>query len=140
MSETKLENFTKAVARLNESVEDYKHYKGKEKLEDMSRDSLIKRFKLAFELSWKTLADFLESNSVKLEGAGPKGIISTAYRNRYLKDEEKWLNLLKTRNLLTHVYKEEMAKELAGLIVSNYAENLNEMLTVVAKRDESVAQ
>jgi len=134
MSETKLENFTKAIARLNEAVEDFKHYKGKgKKLEDMSRNSLIKLFELAFELSWKTLADFLESNSVKLEGAGPKGIISTAYINRYLKDEEKWLNLLKVRNILTHVYKEEMAKELAELIVTKYAENLNEMLKVVRK-------
>ena len=101
MSETKLENFKNAVERLNEAVQLYKKVTLAE-LKDACRDSLIKRYEMAFELSWKTLADFLESKFVRLEFRTPQAIFKEAHCAGYIKNEAPWVAMLKRRNDLVH--------------------------------------
>lgn len=50
-----LENFKKAVLRLEEVL--------KEKKTDITRDSAIKRFEICFDLCWKTIKTFLEEEN-----------------------------------------------------------------------------
>ena len=49
----RLQNFVKAVALLHEPID-----RGVENLSDLEKGGTIKRFEIAFELSWKTLKDF----------------------------------------------------------------------------------
>ena len=132
MSETKLENFKNALARFNESIEDFKDKRG-DKYESTFRDSLIKRYEITFELGWKALADFLVSERVKLENRAPKTVLRAAHVNGYINDEKLWLDILEIRNLTVHTYGEEFVKEFTEIIIKTYAPALNSLLTMFEK-------
>jgi len=130
MSEIKLENFKKAVTQLNEAIRIYKQYKN-DVLFPTVRNSLIKCFEIAFELSWKTLADFLRTQGVNIEQISPRAIIRKGFSAGYLKNEQLWLDLLDDRNNMVHIYRESMANGVAELINTKYARAMNELLGVM---------
>ena len=51
-------NFEKAYQKLREPIIDF------EKLNRLEKEGLIQRFEYTFELAWKTLKDYLESQEV----------------------------------------------------------------------------
>jgi nucleotidyltransferase substrate binding protein (TIGR01987 family) len=130
MTDTKLENYEKALNQLNEAIVLYKEYKN-DTLFPAMRNSLIKCFEITFELAWKTLVDFLRCQGVKLEQISPRAIFRKAHSTGYLKDEKLWLDLLEDRNNMVHIYREAMANEVAELIVKKYAGAMNELLAIM---------
>ena len=130
MSETKLDNYRSAVAQLNEAVILYKKYKG-DPLFPTVRNSLIKCFEIAFELSWKALTDYLRDQGVKTEQVSPRAIFRKGHSTGYLNDEKLWLDLLDDRNNMVHIYRESMANEVAELIINKYATAMNDLLAII---------
>ena len=74
-------------------------------LNRLESDGLIQRFEYTFELSWKTLKDFLEANGVS--AAYPRDTIKEAFAHGLLEDGEIWMAMLERRNLLSHTYDEK---------------------------------
>jgi len=72
------------------------------------RDSAIKRFELAFDMSWKTIKAFLEEKG--LSCVSPLGCFRDAYKQGLIEYEEIWVELVKTRNATAHTYREELAE------------------------------
>ncbi|MCH5349701.1 MAG: nucleotidyltransferase substrate binding protein [Oscillospiraceae bacterium] len=65
-------------------------------------------FVICFELSWKLMKEILESHGYFIQKTGsPKIIINSAYQCGMINDEKCWLDILETRNLLSHVYDED---------------------------------
>lgn len=89
------------------------------------RDSAIKRFEMAFDLSWKFLKTRLEEEK-GITCASPKGCFREAYTHGLLEYDEFWLDLTDLRNRAVHVYSEEMAEEIFLLLPKalNYFQKL----------------
>jgi nucleotidyltransferase substrate binding protein (TIGR01987 family) len=121
--EYKLINFNKAVLRLKEAVQELE----KNKLNDVIRDGVIQRFEFTYELAWKTSKEYLESIGI-VDKTSPRAVIKEAYAQKLITDEKNWLLMLSDRNMTSHVYKEEMAKDIAHRICEIYVEEFEKLL------------
>lgn len=70
--------------------------------------SYVALFVICFELSWKLMKEIMESHGYFIQKTGsPKMIIKSAYQFGMIDDEGCWLDILETRNFLSHVYDED---------------------------------
>lgn len=104
----------------------------KAKNEDLSNDfiksGIIDKFYIQFELSWKTMKDFLKYEGVSEAKTGsPRDIIKAAYKYYEFVDEEKWLGMLADRNDTAHIYDGEAADRLVDKILNSYIGCFKEM-------------
>ena len=120
-------NLKKAYSRLNE-VSDL--YDGKD---DIIRDSLIQRFEFTYELTHKTLREFMKYLGVTLENSFPRTIFKKAYVNNLISDDKVWINLLEDRNSTSHIYNENLADEVADRIVKYYVDAIGELVDNLEK-------
>jgi len=86
------------------------------------RDSIIQRFEYSVDLFWKYLQKYLEDILELTESYGPKPVIRESFSARLLNEEESEsaLNMIKDRNMTSHMYVEEIAEQLAGKIPMYY--------------------
>lgn len=94
--------------------------------EEATRDSVIKRFEMAFELSWKAMKDYNEDKG--LEAANPKDTIRIAADNGVIDDPETWLNFLEARNNAAHIYDEILAEGLYALIKEKFIPKVSDLV------------
>lgn len=128
--ENKYDNFGNAVNRLNEANVAYK----KNSDNDIYQDALIKRFEFTFELAWKTLREFMLDQGYSLEILSPKGVISFAWREGIISNEELWLDMLQSRNLSAHDYGRELSADIADKISNRYCKELTALKKYFADR------
>ena len=95
----RFENFDKAYKQFNAAILEF------DSLSTLEKEGLIQRFEYTFELAWKTLKDYLESNDVIAKF--PREVIKDAFHYDLIKDGEVWMDMLEKRNLLAHTYNEE---------------------------------
>lgn len=126
--ENKYENFGNAVNRLNEANVAYK----KNSDNDIYQDALIKRFEFTFELAWKTLREFMLDQGYSLEILSPKGVISFAWREGIISNEELWLDMLQSRNMSAHDYGRELSADIADKISNRYCKELTALKKYIA--------
>ena len=82
---------------------------------------IIVKFFLQFELSWKVLKELLRYEGKSAANSGsPREILKAAYSVYDFIDEDIWLDMLKSRNDMTHIYDGEAAKRLVNMILENY--------------------
>jgi nucleotidyltransferase substrate binding protein (TIGR01987 family) len=91
-------NLSKAFAQLKQAAEAIST------LSELEKEGLVQRFEYTFELSWKTLKDYLESKGVMV--SFPREVIKEAFANEVVVDGETWLEMLDNRNLMAHTYNE----------------------------------
>ncbi|MCB2313438.1 nucleotidyltransferase substrate binding protein [Clostridium tagluense] len=115
-------NLKRAYDRLKE-VSDL--YDGKN---EIIRDSLIQRFEFTYELTHKTLKEFMNFQGVTLENSFPRTIFKKAYVNNIISDELVWINLLEDRNSTSHIYNEKLANEIAERIAKKYVDSIGELI------------
>ena len=100
---------------------------------DIIRDSLIKRFEFTYELTHKTLKEFMKYLGVTLENSFPRTIFKKAYVNNLISDDKVWINLLEDRNSTSHIYNENMAEEIADRITHEYVNAISELIDNLEK-------
>ncbi|MBW9158059.1 nucleotidyltransferase substrate binding protein [Clostridium tagluense] len=115
-------NLKRAYDRLKE-VSDL--YDGRN---EIIRDSLIQRFEFTYELTHKTLKEFMNFQGVTLENSFPRTIFKKAYVNNIISDELVWINLLEDRNSTSHIYNEKLANEIAERIANKYVDSIGELI------------
>ncbi|MGL5676761.1 MAG: HI0074 family nucleotidyltransferase substrate-binding subunit [Cellulosilyticaceae bacterium] len=123
----KYQNLKKACTRLEEVCA---LYDGED---DIIRDSVIQRFEFTYELTHKTLQEFMKFEGVTLENSFPRTIYKKAYANGMIQDEKLWLSLLEDRNKTSHMYSESLANEIAGRIKGSYVEAIGSLVGEIAK-------
>ncbi|EOR28239.1 MULTISPECIES: HI0074 family nucleotidyltransferase substrate-binding subunit [Clostridium] len=120
-------NLKKAYSRLKEVSDLYDGH------DDIIRDSLIQRFEFTYELTHKTLKEFMKYLGVTLENSFPRTIFKKAYVNNLISDDKVLINLLEDRSSITHIYTEDMYNELANRIVNQYVEAIGELVSNLEK-------
>ena len=82
---------------------------------------IIYKFFVQFEFSWKVLKELLRYEGKSTAGSGsPREILKDAYELYDFIDEDIWLEMLKSRNDMTHIYDGEAAKRLVNRILYSY--------------------
>ena len=74
----------------------------------------IQRFEYTFELSWKTASKVLEMHGIT--SLTPRSIFRDLAKASWLDEPELWLLFLESRNEVSHMYKEEVAKTIFSRI------------------------
>ncbi|NOQ25959.1 MAG: nucleotidyltransferase [Bacteroidales bacterium] len=108
----RFENFEKAFIQLKDAVSRY------ESLDDLSKEGLIHRFEYTFELAWKTLNDYLESNGVISKF--PREVLKNAFQAELINNGEIWIDMLEKRNLLAHTYDKKNFNDALQIILKLY--------------------
>ncbi len=114
-------NFEKAFSRQKEGVA----MLAREPDNFLMQAGLIQTFEFTFELAWKTLKDFLESEGFSVQS--PKATIRQAFQSGYIEDADKWLDALMSRNITVHTYDDATAEEIVRKIQSVYLPMLEKM-------------
>ncbi len=101
-------------------------------LEDLNNEfilsGIIDKFFIQFELGWKVLKELLKYEGRQEGNSGsPREIIKASYQCYNFIEEDIWLNMLKDRNDCTHIYNENMAKELVKKIIEVYIPAFNKI-------------
>lgn len=117
-------------------------YKALQKLKDATNegdseiiiDGILHRFEFTFELAWKTIKDYLEYLGYTEKTGSPREIIQNGYKQGVIKDGEKWIQMMLSRNSLSHIYDEKTSREIYSKILNEYIallENLKSELEQV---------
>jgi len=110
----RLSNFNKAFEQLKSFV-DYPQ------LNEMEEQGLIKSFEYTYELSWKTLQDLLKYKGY--QGIiGPKPVIEQSFQDGYILNGKAWMRMHQSRNMTSHTYDQNTAREIIKSIQSDYFE------------------
>jgi nucleotidyltransferase substrate binding protein (TIGR01987 family) len=94
--------------------------------------ALIKAFEMTFELSWKTLKDYLNYNGI--DAKFPRDIIKQAFANDIVVEGQLWIDMLEDRNLMSHTYDEARAQEAIEHICQRYLAGLTQLHDYLLKR------
>lgn len=85
---------------------------------EAERGGLIQFFETSFELAWKTLKDYLESEGIDTKT--PRESIKQAFQAGILTDGHIWIKMLDDRNMMSHTYDDEESQKVGLLIRNNY--------------------
>lgn len=98
-----------------------------EYLNEMEEQGLIKAFEYTYELSWKTLQDLLRERGY-INIAGPKPVIEQSFQDGLILDGKGWIRMHNSRNITSHTYDEDTAKEIIVNIKNEYFFLLKELV------------
>jgi nucleotidyltransferase substrate binding protein (TIGR01987 family) len=99
---------------------------------DLIQMALIKSFEMTFELSWKTMKDYLKYNGIDMKL--PREVIKQAFANDIITDGQLWIDMLEDRNLMAHTYDEARALEAVNHICRRYMEGLEQLYQYLLAR------
>lgn len=89
--------------------------------DDFVLEGTVQIFNLTFDLSWKVMKDVLVKGMGVTDFAvgSPRETLQTAFNNAII-DDDRWIEMLKTRNQLSHDYDGKYAKKVYDLIITDY--------------------
>jgi len=94
--------------------------------------ALIKAFEMTFELSWKTIKDYLKFNGI--DAKLPREAIKQAFAHDIVVDGQMWIDMLEDRNLMAHTYDRDRALLAVERIVGRYRFGLAQLHDYFAGR------
>lgn len=100
----------------------------------------VQKFSLTFDISWKVMKDILVKHHGILDFAvgSPRETLKTAASVRLIGDD-LWLEMLHTRNALTHDYNGELAASCFSVIVDTYIPLFQKFQAEAEKYMETIA-
>jgi len=83
-------------------------------------DGILHRFEFTFELSWKMIKDYLEYLGISEKTGSPREIIKLAFKHGIIKQGDEWIDMMLSRNSLSHLYDENMSRNIYEKIKHKY--------------------
>lgn len=108
----KEEDYHRALLRLQTAL------KQEADLDDMYLDATIQRFEFCFELAWKLMKAILEYEGI--EANSPRSSIREGWKQGLISDAEAWLDMMEKRNLSSHTYDENVARDIYHEVKEQY--------------------
>ena len=88
-------------------------------LNELEEQGLIQRFEFTHELAWNVLRDyFLYQGNNAINGS--RDATREAFNKGLIEDGETWMDMIKSRNLSSHTYNENIAAGLIEKIIEEY--------------------
>lgn len=117
----RFDNWQSAYQRLRHAVQE----NARAPDNDLIQLALIKTFEMTFELSWKTMKDYLKYNGIDVKL--PREVIKQAFANDLIIDGQLWIDMLEDRNLMAHTYDEARALKAVNHICQRYMAGLEQL-------------
>jgi len=115
----RLENFSKALERLNEAANIIgSNLQLGTEVTDLLREGLIQRFEYTHELAWNVMKDYAEYQG-NTEIRGSRDAIRWALQNG-LADDKAWMKSVEDRNLSSHGYDRPTADAIFSKVIGTY--------------------
>ena len=108
----KKEDFKNVLDRLIEATQ--------EEPTDVVIDGVLHRFEFTFELAWKLVKSYLEYLGIVETSGSPRETIQNGFKQGIIKDGEEWINMMISRNNLSHIYDEKISREIYNKIKEKY--------------------
>jgi nucleotidyltransferase substrate binding protein (TIGR01987 family) len=113
------EDYKNALARLEEALQVEPN--------EIIIDGILHRFEFTFELAWKVIKDYMEYMGIS-EGTGsPRENIKLAYKYQIISDGELWIDIMLSRNALSHLYNENESRTIYEKIKTKYIKAFKEL-------------
>ncbi len=122
-------NFERAFLLLQDSLKT-------EQLSILERAGLIQFFEMTFELSWKLLKDYEETEGFIVKT--PREAIKQAFQSGLINNGHDWIEALQDRNLTAHTYNEETAIAVESKIRNKYFQLLLEIYEYFKNKIETL--
>ena len=122
----RFDNLQRAYRRLRWALEIHQQ----DPSDELIRMAVIKAYEFTFELSWKTLKDFLAYNGI--DAKLPREVLKQAFATGLVSDGQLWIDMLEERNLMAHTYDDTRARIAVDQIQERYLgglQQLHDMLT-----------
>lgn len=88
--------------------------------DDLRIDGVLQRFEFTFELAWKCMKDYLEIEGIISSIGSPREIIQLAYKHNIIDNGEVWIDMMLSRNSLSHMYDENVSRNVYDKIKNEY--------------------
>ena len=114
----KKENYHRALIRLQAALEK------EADIDDMYLDATIQRFEFCFELAWKLMKAVLQYDGIEVNS--PRSCIRESWKQGLIPNAQEWLEMMEKRNLSSHTYDENAAREIYREVKGQYVVLLEE--------------
>lgn len=105
-------NYEKALEQLTKFI-------NKGELNELEEQGLIQAFEFTHELAWKVMKDFFEYQG-NTSITGSRDATREAFQAGLLQDGDIWMEMIASRNMSSHTYNLETAKEIREKIFNYY--------------------
>ena len=128
---------SKSINRYNTFCRSLKHLE-KSRTADVERDlvleGIVLNFSFTFDISWKAMKDILvkEMGIFDFATGSPRETLQKAFQNKIINDD-RWIQMLRTRNQLAHDYDGTFAKEKFQETIESYYPLFEELKERVGK-------
>jgi nucleotidyltransferase substrate binding protein (TIGR01987 family) len=99
---------------------------------EVEKGGLIQFYKMAFELAWKLMKDYLEEQGFTVNS--PREAIKQAFQSGIVENGQGWIDALEDRNLTTHTYDENTAEKVVSTIRTLYFPMLRQLYSMLGKQ------
>lgn len=113
--EQRFENYKKALRKLSEAVQ----LDAERPLSELERQGIIQAFEYTHELAWKVMQDFFVYQG-NTEIRGSRDATRQAFSAELIADGDNWMEMIKSRNLSSHTYNEEISEEIYRNVVDRF--------------------
>jgi len=129
----RFDNLKKAYARFRKALDAHEA----NPQDDLIQMALVQAFEFTFELSWKTVKDYLAYNGIR-KLTLPRDIIKECFAHRIIEDGQQWIDMMMDRNLMAHTYSEENARQAVEHITERYQYGLAQVYAFLQTKKEEV--
>ena len=112
----RFDNYKRAFILLREAMEIMKE----RDLTQLEKEGVIQRFEYTWELAWKVLKDYLDSEGVVLDKITPASVIRAAFDAKIITNGEAWMTALDARNKMAHTYDFKKFEVVIAAIQTHY--------------------
>ena len=117
------QDLTNATKRLKEALE--------QEETDIVIDGVLHRYEFTFELAWKTLKDYLEYLGISLNTGSPREVLKESYSHNLIENGDIWINMMLSRNSLSHLYDEEESRKIYYEIKNKYIFEIEKLVKFI---------
>ncbi len=111
----RFEHFVNAFKQLRNA----KKITSEREFTELELQGVIQAFEVSQEFSWKVMKDFLEEQG-KTDLFGSKNAVREAFNVGLISDGDIWLDMIKSRNVTSHIYDENEVKVILETILNTY--------------------
>ena len=108
-------------------------------LNPREQQGLVKAFEYTFELGWNTLRDLLRSRGNSALLLGSRDAIREAFSAGLIDEGPVWMEMVRDRNLTSHVYNRSTAEAISSNISDRYLpafQGLRQQLRTLAAQEQ----